>query len=1685
MARAFIPHLITSDSAAGGQIIDGSQIFNGEIEGGRLTRTPSSLGNRKIFTFSYWIKITGQKSQHHFQQRVDSNGSQQFGAQVVIKTNGDMDDHCFRVLAQESGNKLVLDSVATLSDEGWYHIVIANDTTLGTDTERTKVYINNQRITEWQSPIYFNQHYNTSINNTVRFILGAQRPNSSSTINNNFSGYMSQFYSIDGQALDPSHFGYTESQTGIWRPKKFVAKKINNGTTWSSNVTTSNLSGGNIADVFDGDPQDSATINSSDASNNHFTLSSVNVVASKVTVWVSNSGSDIQVYINGSAVGTVTAGDMTNNVSKPFSFTFTETTVSTIKIQRGGSTSGWILYGINLNDVMLINGNTSNMGVNGFYLPFDGSDVIGIDKSGNDNNLNPFNIKSSVPLDKATGAFPIMETNSGGSQALSRVRHDPLKSNVSLAAPLNGQFRDKSAMIKGSGTARNLSTVGSIVLDDRYRNFYTCSAFLENANQQQITITGYGNEFLMPGQFCIEAWVYPTDSGTGDGSIFVQSSGGGATYFAFNFDPGTRFNIYFNSGGASWQPANDAIDAVVDNQWNHIALTRDSSNLLRLFVNGRVYATRTHSGTLGYAEGSTDFARIGGGANPSIDSYIQDVRVYKDVVKYTSNFVIGSQEPTIVPETPSGIANPRKFKPNINGACAFDGLGSTQVQEAALAIADSSDFYAAGDYTMECWILRSKVPSVVGGIMGQWVSGGGTDRNIQIYQNNDGTITGYQNRSGSNYAAGSVSPIKKGVWTHIALVLQGTTLRFYTNGKQSQSTTVSGTPNNATKPFFVGSEGNSNSQAIYSFNGLISNARFVNGTAVYPNGTAFTPPTDPLTAITNTKLLCCQSPTDKTFSTVAPGFSVNNHSGIAGAYAPSGLTGGIDFPGSQGTSLNSNGMRLINGRTDFAGDYTIEFWFNIDSLTPSGSDYGAVLWDGRAANVNADNVFGSIYLFNTSGANNSFAVRYHANGVDKIGSAVIFSVGTWYHLALVRSNGNVKLYVNGIQQGSTYSHSTAMINQTDRPMIGGWGYNASSNDYSVNGKISNLRMAPVAFYNDNFTPPTSNLTAITGTTFLGLQSTSSATAYTFSSPLITTWGNVAATDFNPYDIGDAHPQESGYCVMNENFRHYPALLSSGNNVSTEDGGLTSNSPTNHEIVGNLGASSGKFYYEAQIQDEGTSNADGVGWVCLDGKGHNGTTEGGYSMFIRNNGGTVRGNTGSRSDQNAGSHENFTRGDTIGVAIDLDNRIADWYKNGIKHTFYLNFSNLSGGTLEGKPFLPFALHRQSGKIKFNFGQRPFRFRPPEGYKTLSTNNIRTSILPKKHFGIVLYTGDNTTSRDISGLQFQPDFIWIKPRSIVSNHTVVDSVRGVHNRLIVNSTGANVNNGATVKAFYPDGFQIGNSSLLNTNGATHVAWCWKAGGNSNTFNVDGKGHSTTSAAGITEGSTSLTGASVNREAGFSIVTAIAPSSGNFTIGHGLDVTPDVVISKSTGSSLYWAMYFRGATNTNRQYIQLNSNIEVRTSGGDMWGSNIHTSTLLGLSAGNAMVAGDTFVCYSWAEKPGYSKFGLYKGNGDDYDGPFEYTGFRPALVIYKNVSTNGRNWRMLDSTRDTENRTGKQLFPNLSNAESDFTTGGVEYYSNGFKIRTDSAQYNTLGDLYIYMAYAEFPLGNPFGASANAR
>ena len=176
----------------------------------------------------------------------------------------------------------------------------------------------------------------------------------------------------------------------------------------------------------------------------------------------------------------------------------------------------------------------------------------------------------------------------------------------------------------------------------------------------------------------------------------------------------------------------------------------------------------------------------------------------------------------------------------------------------ALSLADSTDWYFDGDFTVECWIKPGRIPDTSGAFLGQWVSGGGTDRNVQLYIGTNGVVTGYMNRSTTNYSAGSVGALSSGEWSHIALVLEGSTLRFYWNGKQTATATVSGTQNNGTSKFFVGAEANSSGNPVYGFNGYLSNVRVVKGTAVYAGGTTFTPPTEKLKAIDGTVLLCCQ-----------------------------------------------------------------------------------------------------------------------------------------------------------------------------------------------------------------------------------------------------------------------------------------------------------------------------------------------------------------------------------------------------------------------------------------------------------------------------------------------------------------------------------------------------------------------------------------------------------------------------------------------------------------------------------------------------------------------------------------------------------------------------------------------------------------------------------------------------------
>ena len=193
------------------------------------------------------------------------------------------------------------------------------------------------------------------------------------------------------------------------------------------------------------------------------------------------------------------------------------------------------------------------------------------------------------------------------------------------------------------------------------------------------------------------------------------------------------------------------------------------------------------------------------------------------------------------------------------------------------------------------------------------------------------------------------------------------------------------------------------------------------------------------------------------------------------------------------------------------------------------------------------------------------------------------------------------------------------------------------------------------------------------------------------------------------------------------------------------------------------------------------------------------------------------------------------GDIVGVALDMDNKKVFFSKNG---TFFASQdpANSTGEivgfstTMQNATIAPaIQVYNNTSEVAMNFGQRAFDYTPPTGYKKLNSANLSdpSILLPNKHFDTLLYTGNNTDDRDITGLNFQPDFLWIKERSGSENHLLFNSIVGTSNFLNSNSTSAEGTDPNALQSFNSDGFQIGTSSELNANSETYVAWNWNAG------------------------------------------------------------------------------------------------------------------------------------------------------------------------------------------------------------------------------------------------------------------
>ena len=513
------------------------------------------------------------------------------------------------------------------------------------------------------------------------------------------------------------------------------------------------------------------------------------------------------------------------------------------------------------------------------------------------------------------------------------------------------------------------------------------------------------------------------------------------------------------------------------------------------------------------------------------------------------------------------------------------------------------------------------------------------------------------------------------------------------------------------------------------------------------------------------------------------------------------------------------------------------------------------------------------------------------------------------------------------------------------------------------------------------------------------------------------------------------------------------------------------SPYNRATDSTISVDSGKWYYEAT--QEHSDNGVTIGFSEVGSIDSNGYYTGSWGF-----------NPFDQRYMIAGTETSYgakaSNGDVLGIAFDLDNNTMQLYINNSGQGVVTGLG-ISGKTVVMTAKIAF----WTNKWVFNFGQQGFTYTPPTGYKALESSNVPPKnvpsiIRPQRFFDTLLYTGTGS-SNIVEGLEFSPDMIWVKGRDTNGyEHMIIDTVRGGNNSLVPNSSDAESTHGGRSMTFYPGGVRWNSDSgNCNANGEDYAMWCWKAGGSSNTYNIDGIGYGTAAAAGLDGGTIDPTGASVNTENGFGIYTYTGNGIAGATIAHGLGIKPAWIICKSTSNSSDWRVYHPSLGNTTA--LKLNTSDQAYAST-TYWNDTSPTSTTVSFGTETDLNGSSrTHVMYCWAEIPGYSKFGSYTGSGVT-NGTYVHLGFRPAWVLFKRSDSSSTNWFIVDIKRDTFNECTRDLFPNNSDNETN-NPNFVDFLSNGFKLRTTGTAVNA--GTIIYMAFAEEPGTTPFDTFPNAR
>ena len=788
--------------------------------------------------------------------------------------------------------------------------------------------------------------------------------------------------------------------------------------------------------------------------------------------------------------------------------------------------------------------------------------------------------------------------------------------------------------------------------------------------------------------------------------------------------------------------------------------------------------------------------------------------------------------------------------------------------------------------------------------------------------------------------------------------------------------------------------------------------------------------------------------------------------------------GFYDFPISNSLRFNDGdtaSLARTPGSASNQKTWTLSCWVKRGDISTTGTIFEAAI--NGAVNT----------IFYWSGA--TLYLTGSTSTYSFVLSQLFRDVSAWYHLIIAMDttqateSNRTKIYINGsiVTAFATETYPSLNLDTTVNSAIAhSLGKRAYDTSLPFDGYLADvnfidgLQLTPASFgetKNDIWIPKdTSGLTFGTNGFRLEYKQVGTGTASS------TTIGADTSGEDNHWTSTNLVASDVVPDSPTNNFATLNPLSKDGHTLSEGNLHVSGN-----VIEGHLGSTffveTGKWYYEGNLSTQQGDTTVGLvnssASVPDNWTGETSNTVGYFSdgRFIENTSST--------------GYSTYGTSDIAQLAFDADTGEI-WIG---KNNTWQNSGDPAGGTGEvttvsWDDFSPAGRTVGSGAMCFNFGQDSsfagtqtaqgnadgngigdFYYEPPSGFLALCTANLPDPVETvdpaqggsvQDYFNTIIWSG--TGSSNALDVGFQPDFTWIKRRNGTQSHNLHNSVNGATKYLISNTNAAEQTDSSILASFDTNGITVGDNTWSNASGGTYASWNWKAG---TAFSNDA------SATGV--GSIDSTG-SVNTDVGFSIISYTGTGV-TATVAHGLGVAPDMILIKNRDNATYnWVVYHSANTAApETDYLRLNTT--DATADYTMWNDTAPTSSVFSIAYDWIYKSSDAHIAYCFASVDGYSKFGSYTGNGVA-DGPFVYTGFRPAFVMIKNTNIPA-NWLLFDTARDVDNPALVYMFANGGDAELSDVSVEVDLVSNGFKIRGTSTNTHGNGNTLIYMAFAEQP------------